>query len=272
VAQVAQFAVYFGRSPEDLTADHVRQYQLHLLQQRKVSWSTFNQCVCALRFLYGTTLGRKEYLERLPYGRRPKHLPRVLSQAEVHKLLRCAANYEHRVLLMTLYATGLRVGELVRLGVADIDSQRMVILVERGKGNKQRLVPLSSTLLVELRRWWQTHRDPVWLFPGREQGRPLQVSTVQRACQKAVERAELKAGISPHTLRHTFATELLEAGIDLPSIQKILGHSSLSTTAVYLHVRRTHLEAASQAVDLLPLNPFHESAASPKAPAPRSPK
>jgi len=260
VAQVAQFAAHFRRSPEDLTPEDVRRYQIHLLQ-RKVSWSTFNQCVCALRFLYGVTLGRKDYLERLAYGRRPKRLPRVLSREEVWKLLRCAANYEHRVLLTTLYATGLRVGELVRLAVADIDSRRMAILVERGKGNKQRLVPLSAQLLAELRRWWKTHRDPVLLFPGRDRSRPLEVSTVQRACQKAAARAGLKSGISPHTLRHTFATELLEAGVDLPSIQKILGHSSLSTTSIYLHVRRTHLEAASRAVDLLPLNPFHEPTA-----------
>lgn len=263
VGQVAQFAAHFGRSPEELTLEDVRQYQVHLLQ-RKVSWSTFNQCVCALRFLYAITLGRKEHLERLAYGRRPKHLPRVLNREEVLKLFRCAANYDHRILLTTLYATGLRVGELVQLRVADIDSQRMTILVQHGKGDKQRLVPLSSQLLVELRQWWKTHRNPVFLFPGQGGNRPLEVSTVQRACQKAAERAGLKAGISPHTLRHTFATEMLEAQVDLPSIQKILGHSSLSTTSIYLHVRRTHLEVAGRAVDLLPLNPFRNSAARPQ--------
>ena len=255
VGQVAQFAAHFGRSPEELTLEHVREYQLHLLQ-KKASWSSFNQCVCALRFLYGTTLGRKEYLERLPYGRRPKHLPRVLSRDEVMQLLRCATKDEHRMLLTTLYATGLRVGEVVQLRVSDIDSRRMVILVAHGKGDKQRLVPLSTQLLSALRAWWKTHQNPVWLFPNRQGDGALDVTTVQKWCQAAAARAKLKAGVTPHTLRHTFATELLEAGIDLPSIQKILGHSSLSTTAVYLHVRRTHLEAASRVVDQLPLNPF----------------
>lgn len=276
VAQVARFAAHFGRSPEELTPEHVRQYQLHLIQERKASWSTFNQCVCALRFLYGTTLGREHVLPQVPFGRRPKKLPVVLSRDEVHELLRCAAHHEHRIMLTTLYATGLRVGELVRLAVADIDSRRMTILVDRGKGNKQRLVPLSQKLLAELRTWWRTHRNPTWLFPNRRTGQPLEVSTVQRACQQAAARARLRRGVSPHTLRHTFATELLEAGIDLPSIQKMLGHSSLSTTAIYLHVRRNHLQAAGRAMDdLLPLDQLQPGATAPRPATPdrrRSPR
>jgi len=253
VAHVACFAKYFGRSPEALGAEQVRQYQLYLLQERKVSWSTFNQCVSALRFLYGTTLGRRELLERLPYGRRPKKLPVVLSRAEALELLSCISQPKHRLVLTTMYATGLRVSEAVALSVADIDSRRMTILVARGKGNKQRLVPLSAQLLEELRCGWQMHRHPVWLFPGGQAGRHLAVDTVQRACQTAVLRAGLKKPISTHTLRHTFATELLEAGVDLLTIQKILGHRCLSTTAIYTHVRRDHLQAACQALDLLPL-------------------
>jgi integrase/recombinase XerD len=252
VRHVAHFAQHFGRSPEVLGPEEVRQYQLHLLA-KKVSWSAFNQCVSGLRFLYGTTLGRPEDVLRLPYGRRPKRLPMVLGQAEVLELFRCVRSRRYRMVLTTMYATGLRVREAVQLGVADIDSRQMLILVARGKGNKQRLVPLSRPLLAELRAWWCEHRHPVWLFPGSKADRPLNVSPVQKACQAAVASAGLKPGVTTHTLRHTFATELLEAGVDLLTIQKILGHASLSTTLRYTHVRRDHLQAVAQVQGLLPL-------------------
>lgn len=252
VGHLVRFARYFGRSPEYLGPEETRQYQLQLLK-KKLSWSSFNQCVCALRFLYGTTLGRADYIERLPYGRRPKRLPVVLDRQEVLELLSWVRFRKHRMVLTTMYATGMRVDEAVHLGVADIDSRRMTILVARGKGNKQRLVPLTPTLLTELRTWWREHRNPVWLFPGARPDRPLTTSTVQRACQKAVSRAGLKKAAKPHSLRHTFATELLEADVNLLTIQKILGHASLQTTSRYTHVRRDHLQAACQVLDLLPL-------------------
>lgn len=229
VRQVAQFAQYFHRSPEELGPEEVRQYQLHLLE-RKLSWSTFNQCVCALRFLYGTTLGRAEQLVRLPYGRRPKKLPVVLSQPEVLELLGAVRSRARRTVLMAMYATGLRVREAVSLRVADIDSRQMVILVARGKGNKQRLVPLSHKLLEELRSWWRGHRNPQWLFPGSRPDRRLDVSPVQKACRQAAAQVGLKAGVCTHTLRHTFATELLEAGIDLLTIQRIRVRTFMSSS------------------------------------------
>jgi len=252
VQHVVQFARHFGRSPELLGPEEVRQYQLHLLE-RKISFSTFNQCLCSLRFLYGTTLGRPEMLPRLPYARRPKTIPQVLSQAQVVKLLECVRRRRHRVLLTTIYATGLRISEAVHLGVADIDSAQMIIRVARGKGNKQRLVPLSPALLQELREWWREHRNPQWLFPGNRPGRPLTTSSVQIACRQAVGRAGLPPRVSAHTLRHTFATELLEAGVDLLTIQKILGHADLKTTLIYTHVRRDRLHAVSQVQGMLPL-------------------
>jgi site-specific recombinase XerD len=271
VRYVAQFARFFGRSPEELTPEHARQYQLHLLR-KKVSWSTFNQSVCALRSLYGTTLGRRDYIQRLPFGRRPKTLPLVLSRDEVLKFLQCVRSRKQRMVLTTMYATGLRVGEAARLAVADIDSRRMTILVARGKGNKQRLVPLSQKLLTELRLFWKTHRDPVWLFPARLPGRPLHISILMKTCQRAVARAGLNRRVCTHTLRHTFATELLEAGVDLLSIQKILGHKSLNTTAIYLHVRRDHLQAACRSLDLLPLEQLRQVPVTqpPRKPARRS--
>jgi site-specific recombinase XerD len=252
VGHLARFSRYFGRSPEYLGSEETRQYQLHLLK-KKLSWSSFNQSVCALRFLYGTTLGRADYIERLPYGRRPKRLPVVLDRQEVLELLSCVRLRKHRMILTTMYATGMRVDEAVHLGIADIDSLRMTILVARGKGNKQRLVPLTPTLLTELRTWWLEHRNSAWLFPGSRPDRPLTTSTVQRACQMAVSRTGLKKAATPHTLRHTFATELMEADVNLLTIQKILGHTSLQTTSRYTHVRRDHLQTACQVLDLLPL-------------------
>jgi site-specific recombinase XerD len=271
VGYVAQFARHFGRSPEILTPEHAREYQLHLLR-RKVSWSTFTQSICALRFLYGTTLGRKDFVERLPYGKKPKRIPVVLSRDEIVKLLQCIPSRKQRMVLTTMYATGLRIGEAVQLSVNDIDSRRMTILVSRGKGNKQRLVPLSPKLLAELRLFWQTHRNPVWLFPSRLPDRHLGISVVERACRWARARAGLKRRFNTHTLRHTFATELLEAGVDLFSIQKILGHQSLCTTARYTHVRRSHLQEACQSLDLLPLEQLRQgpAPAPPRKPGRRS--
>jgi site-specific recombinase XerD len=272
VWHVAHFARHFGRSPEELTDEHVREYQLHLLHEQKASWSRFNQAVCALRFLYGTTLGRPEYLPRLPYGKRPRKLPLVLSQDEVLELLRCTSRPAHRMVLMTMYATGLRVSEAVALRPADIDSRRMAILVAQGKGNKQRLVPLSQKLLSELRLWWRVHRHPQWLFPGQKEGQPLCVTGIQRAVGQAARRAGLTRRPTTHTLRHTFATQLLEAGIDLLTIQKILGHNSLETTARYTHVRRSHLLAAAGVLDLLPLDQLWSSQQQTGEPSPRRSK
>ena len=270
VRYVAQFAKFFGRSPEQLTPEHARQYQLHLLG-KKVGWSTFNQSVCALRFLYGTTLGRKDYVTRLPFGKKPKRIPVVLSREEVLKFLQCVLSRKQRMLLTTMYATGMRVGEAVQLAVADIDSRRMTLLVARGKGNKQRLVPLSHKLLTELRLFWQTHRNPRWLFPSRQPDQPLRIQAVEATCRRARARAGMKRRFNTHTLRHTFATELLEAGVDLFSIQKILGHRSLSTTATYTHVRRSHLQAACQSLDLLPLEQLRQGPA-PTPPRKRHPR
>jgi integrase/recombinase XerD len=253
VGHVARFAQHFGRSPELLGPEEVRQYQLHLLSQN-ASWSQFNQCVSGLRFLYGVTLGRVEEVPRLPFGRRPKRVPRVLTQAEVLELLQCIPCRKIRMVLTTIYATGLRVEEALHLSVDDIDSRQMAILVNRGKGNKQRLVPLSRALLTELRDWWQVHRNPRWLFPGNKPERPLGASCVQRACKTASARAGLRRGATPHTLRHTFATELLEAGVNLLIIQKLLGHASLSATLVYTHVRRDHLRSVAEIQGLLPLD------------------
>lgn len=252
VWHVSRFASHFNRSPEELGPEEVRAYQLHMLEQ-KLSWASFNQAASALRFLYGTTLRRPEDVPRIPYGKRPKTVPVVLSRQEVMDVLSCIANRKHRMVLTTMYSTGMRVAEAVALKVADIDSRRMNILVASGKGNKQRIVPLSEKLLWELRHWWSVHRYPVWVFPGGRPTRPLNTSTVARSWKEAVGKVGLKKPAGTHALRHTFATELLEAGIDLLTIQKILGHKSVKTTIRYTHVRRDHLQATRHVLDLLPL-------------------
>jgi site-specific recombinase XerD len=252
VAGVARFARHYGRSPDQLSTEQIRAFQLLLLQQR-VSWSQFNQVVCALRFFYTVTLGRPGMVEYMPYGKKPRSLPTVLSPAEVVRVLAAARPGRERVLLQTTYALGLRVSELVRLQVTDIDSSRMIVHVHEGKGGKDRLVPLSQRLLEELRRYWRQHRPRPWLFPGQQMRRHLSVSLVQRLCQRAVRQAGLSKRATVHTLRHSFATHLLEAGVDVVTLQKMLGHRDLKTTAHYLHLSTRQLQQTPSLLDLLVL-------------------
>jgi site-specific recombinase XerD len=254
VAAVAKLAKHFQRSPDQLTNEEVRAFQVHLLRV-KTSWSQFNQIVSGLRLFFGTTLGRPEVVPMLPYGKKPKTLPVVLSVEEVGQLLATARPGRERILLTTAYACGLRISELLHLQVTDIDSARMVVNVRQGKGAKDRQVPLSPRLLVELRQWWCRHRTKPWLFPGMagESGqRPMNATSVQRMVKQVVTRAQLRKKASLHTLRHSYATHLLEAGVDVVTLQKLLGHTSLSTTARYLHLSRRQM---SKLPDLLALPP-----------------
>lgn len=243
VSAVAKLAKHFLRGPDQLTGEDVRAFQVHLLHA-KSSWSQFNQIVCGLRFFYGTSLGRPEMVQMLPYGKKPKTLPVVLDVEEVAQLLATARPGHERILLTTAYACGLRISELLYLQVTDIDSARMVVNVRQGKGAKDRQVPLSARLLTELRQWWCGHRTKPWLFPGmvgESRQRPMHPGSVQRLMKKIVARAKLRKSASMHTLRHSYATHLLEAGVDVVTVQKLLGHSDLSTTARYLHLSRRHL-------------------------------
>jgi integrase/recombinase XerD len=252
VAGVVRFARHFGRSPDLLGPDEVRAFQLHLLE-RRASWSLFNQTVCALRFLYGTTLGRPEQLPLIPYGKRPRTLPAVLSPAEVLRLLEAAAPGRDRVLLQVAYGCGLRLSELLHVRVADLDSARMVVHVRQGKGRKDRLVPLSPRLLGELRAYWRLGRPRTWLFPGKKPDQPLTDGGAQRLFGRVRRRAGLGKRCSMHTLRHSYATHLLEAGVDLRTLQALLGHASLETTARYLHVSTQRLAQTPSLLDLLVL-------------------
>jgi site-specific recombinase XerD len=252
VAGVARLAKHFGRSPDQLGTEEVRAFQLHLVGLH-VSWSLFNQTVCALRFFYGVTLGRPEQVPFIPFGKRPKTLPCVLSPDEVLRLFEATTTRRDRVLLQTAYACGLRIGELLHLRVTDIDSGRMVVHIRQGKGNKDRLVPLSPRLLDDLRRYWQQYRPTTWLFPGAFADRPLTAGNVQRLCQRLVARAGITKPATPHTLRHSYATHLLEAGVDVVTLQKLLGHRDLSTTAHYLHLSTERLRQTPSLLDLLVL-------------------
>jgi integrase/recombinase XerD len=264
VSQIAGFARHFGRSPELLGADDVRAYQLHLLQ-RRVSWSTFNQAICAVRFLYRTTLGRPEQLPFVPFGKRPKTLPSVLSPDEVLRLLDAAAPGRDRVLLQVAYGCGLRLNELLHLRVSDIDSARMVVHVRQGKGAKDRLVPLSLRLLQELRDYWRLCRPRTWLFPGQKADGTMTSSNIQRRFSRLVKKVGLSKHCSMHTLRHSYATHLLEVGVDVLTLKALLGHSSLQTTARYLHVSTQRLQQTPSLLDLLVLPRPSTAPTAPKA-------
>ena len=249
---VASFSRHFNRSPDRLGLTEVRAYQVHLVSIN-ASWQAFNQAVCALRFFYGVTLGRPAMVERIPYARKQQQLPVVLSADEVVRFLAAVSNHKHRMALTTAYAAGLRVSEVVRLKIADIDSRRMLIRVELGKGGKDRYVMLSTQLLAMLRGYWQTTRPHHWLFPGQNQSRHLDPSVLQASCRAARAASAFRKPVTVHTLRHSFATHLLEAGTDIRTIQVLLGHGDLSTTTRYAQVATTTISSTQSPFDRLKL-------------------
>lgn len=251
---VGRFAGFYGRDLTHATAEDVRSFQLHLIEVRKVGWSSFNQAVCGLRFLYRFTLPKPWPVAMIPFGKRPKKLPAVLAADEVDRLLTCVHNLKHRTFLLTLYAAGLRLSEAAAITIPDIDSHRMQLRVTHGKGHKERMVPISPRLLLALREYWKTVRAPKFLFPGKTVHVPLSSTTIQKTCKAAVAKAGILKPVTPHTLRHSYATGLLEAGVDLLTISRLLGHKSFTTTMVYLHVRRTHLGSTPSPIDWLPVN------------------
>jgi integrase/recombinase XerD len=254
VCRVAQFARFHGRSPEQLGPEAVREYQKHLVDSG-ASWAAFNQTVCALKFLYRVTLRVAWPVEQIPYGRKPRKLPVVLSQEEVVRLLEAVDHPVCRMALLTAYAAGLRITETVALKTEHLDAARMLLHVEFGKGQKPRLVPLSEVLLKQLRDYWGRSRPRVkgspWLFPSADPAKPIDTTTLQKACQRARAAAGIKKHATPHTLRHCYATHLLEAGTDLRTVQALLGHASLATTAIYTHVKRKLVTATRSPLDAI---------------------
>ena len=268
---VERFARFFDQSLDQLGPEEIRTYQLHLIEERKASWSAFNQAVCGLRFLYRVTLPRPWVVQQVPFGKRPKRLPSVLGSEEVSQLLACVPLLKHRTILLTLYAAGLRLSEASHLRLADIHGPRMQIHITNGKGRKERLVPISPRLLHELREYWEADRPSHYLFPGKTEDVPLSSATVQKACKLAAATAGIHKPVTPHTLRHSYATGLLEAGVDLLTISRLLGHSSFITTMVYLHVRRPHLDSTPSPLDWLPVRQCPRWLDSNQAPLPNPP-
>jgi integrase/recombinase XerD len=258
IRTVEDFARRFNCSPDRLGPRHIREYQAELFAKQKLSAGSVAVRLAALRFFYTKTLRRAWSIADTPYPKKDHRLPAILSQEEVAQLLAAASTAFHRALLLTLYATGARCAELTHLKCSDVDSKRMVIHIQGGKGRKDRDVMLSPKLLEELRAHWRRlRRKPrIWLFPGHHDhgaDHPIDTKTVWQACQQAAQRAGLQKGVHPHTLRHCFATHLLEAGADLRTIQILLGHNDLKETTRYLHLSQRHLHAASSPLDSLPL-------------------
>ena len=251
VDNVARFAKHFGKSPELLGEEHVRQYLIYLVEERKLAWGTYNQALAALRYLYRWVLKRGEVVADIRGPKRVRHLPVVLSVEEVSRFFAAVVSYKHRMALMTAYSAGLRISEVVNLQVKDIDSARMVIHVREGKGSKDRYTILSPVLLEMLRHYCWAVRPVSYLFPGRSLDKPISDSQVQRACREARAIAGIDKEISPHTFRHSFATHLLEAGTDLRVIQALLGHSSPQTTALYTRVSTKLIGSTRSPLDLL---------------------
>jgi len=248
---VASFAQHFGKSPDQLGIEHIREYQTYLVETKKASWTTYNQTVCALRFLYSITLSRPQLIEHIPFPRQERKLPVVLSKQELERFFNAVDYPKHRTILMTMYAAGLRISEALGLRIGDIDGSRMTIFVRQGKGKRDRYTILSPTLLCQLREYWKIFKPVIWLFPGGTPDRPLSPCSVQRASCKARLKARINKPVKTHTMRHCFATHLLEAGTDLRTIQVLLGHADLATTTVYLHVATAALQSTKRTPDLL---------------------
>ncbi len=248
--RMRRVAIHFGKSPAELTEEEIRRYLYHLIEERKASQAVISQSYSALKFFFENTLQRQWDALRIPRSKQQKKLPGVLSKREVELIFSCTSNLKHRAILMTTYSAGLRISEATRLKVLDIDSERMTIRVNEGKGFKDRYTLLGERNLEILRRYYKAYRPSEWLFPGRNPSEPVSVSCVQRVFKASLHKAGIKKKASVHTLRHSFATHLLESGVDLYYIQRLLGHKSAGTTSVYLHVTGKDIGKIRSPIDL----------------------
>ena len=256
---VAEFAKHFGKPPDQLDAEHIRQYQLFLIRDKRMSQPTCVQVVCALRFFYTHTLHQKISIERIPFPRRERKLPTILSREEVKALLEAPSDIRHRTLLAIMYGCGLRAAEVAQLKVRDIDAARNVLLVRHGKGRKDRQTLLPPKLLELLRYYWRSQRPSDWLFPGANSAQPISPKAIFLICRNAGQKAGISKAVHPHLLRHAFATHLLEDGVNLRTIQILLGHANLETTARYLQVADVAIRATTsplESLESLDLIPF----------------
>jgi site-specific recombinase XerD len=248
---VAGLAKHYGRRPDRITQDEVQNYLLHLIEQRKLAWSSCNIVFQGLKFFYRVTLKRSATQFDIPRARQPQKLPQILSREEIVALIKSTANLKHRAILMTAYGAGLRLNEICHLRLTDIDSARMTIRVEQGKGAKDRYTLLSPRLLSELRRYWSFYRPKLWLFTNRDGLEAISDGTVDKIYRHAKARARITKEGGIHSLRHAFATHLLEGGVDIHTIQRLMGHNHISSTLRYFHLARKHLTATPSPLELL---------------------
>lgn len=260
VDAVAHFAAHFGRRPDLLGPEEIREYQNYLVNDKKVRFSTLNVSVCGLRFFYRVTLGGKFDINRIPFARGEKRLPVVLSLEEMSRFLGSIEFQKHRALFATMYASGLRIREATHLRNEDVDSARMVLRIQQGKGNKDRYTLLSPRLLEILRNYARAFRPTSWVFYGRARSAPLTVESLQRTVRLYAARAGIEKPVTSHTMRHSFATHLLEAGTDLETIRRLMGHKSLRSTQIYLHVAKEAIQNTKSPLDLLEMVPAGQAA------------
>ena len=254
IRAVKNLTMFLGRSPDTATAEDLRLFQLHLTESR-VRPSTINLTVTALRFLFTVTLDRTDAIKHLTFVAEPRKIPVVLSPEEVARFLEAAPGVKYKAAFSVAYGAGLRVSEVAALRVSDIDSERMMLRVEQGKGRKDRHAMLSPVLLELLRDWWRIARPKAWLFPGRDPLQPMSTRQLNRACHAAADMAEISKRVSPHTLRHSFATHLLEQNVDIRVIQVLLGHAKLETTALYTRIATNTIRAVMSPLERLSLKP-----------------
>lgn len=251
ITAVAQLANFYQKSPALLNHEQVQEYLLHLSEKRKLEWSSCNVAASAIRFFYNETLNDHNVRFTIPPRKMQAKLPHILSHEELERLFNAESNVKHRSMLMATYAAGLRVSELVRLKPIHIESDRMLIRIEQGKGNKDRYTILSKRLLSELRNYWKVYRPKIWLFPSKNTNKQMSTKNAWRVYDKARRKAGLQRGKGIHTLRHCFATHLLESGVDLRTIQTMMGHGSIKTTMIYLQISRKRLTSIKSPFDLI---------------------
>jgi integrase/recombinase XerD len=248
---VTGLAKYFNKSPESISEEELKEYILYLINERGLKWSTINIITAGLRFFYIKTLKRKDLALSIPIKKTPSRLPEVFSPDELLKFFSSVANQKHRVMLMTTYAGGLRISELIKLKVGDIDSKRMMIRVEKGKFSKDRYTILSPKLLCELRIYWKRYRPTYWLFPNAKTGTHLTKTSPRLAFAMGIKRSGIKKKVTFHSLRHAFATHMLEAGVGIRTIQVLMGHATINSTARYLHIAQKKLSSSKSPLDIL---------------------
>ncbi|MBC8421385.1 MAG: site-specific integrase [Actinobacteria bacterium] len=248
---VFKLAKYYHISPDKISEDQLKDYILYLINERSLKWSSINTITAGLRFFYRKTMGREDLALSIPLRKNPSPLPEIFSPDELVKLFSCVRNIKQRVMLMTAYAGGLRISELIKLKVSDIDGKRMMMRIENGKGTKDRYTILSVRLLEELRSYWKIYRPRYWLFTNKKTKRHITKTVPRRAFDQAKRKAGIKKKVTFHSLRHSFATHMLEAGVDIRTIQVLMGHSSIGSTAVYLHIAQKNLGSTKSPLDLL---------------------